>query len=134
MARQGSYEFRTRGLRSLLSPDRKLVLDRHRLTYRGPGQELDVGWTDVSSLVATIVRVPAADRDAAVASLRISLRLPFSSATLVDGALPNLDHAIPIDDLVRWPPGAPASPLDVVELAGQLAEPFGVSLLTKAPA
>lgn len=118
-----------------LSPKRELRLDEHGLRYSGPDQSLELNWSDVRALVPAAVKITPPDGEPeAIAVLGIVLRLPFARPVLVDGALPNLDYAIPIDHLGRRPLlGLTLSPADIVQCAADLARPAGVTLLPSEP-
>jgi hypothetical protein len=126
-------EYRSAGLRGLIAPDRTLRLSPDGLEYSGPGQRVAAGWRDVQAIVPSNVRLPIDGGQATVACLGIVLRLPFSHPTLVDGYLPGLDYAVPIDDLAKWPPGTPVTPLEILDRASVFARAAGVAILSASP-
>ncbi len=115
-------------------PRRVLRLTEEGLEYSGPDQTLQLAWRDVRALVPAGVQLRGAGRESTdVPALGIVLKEPFARPTLVDGALPNLDYAIPIEDLGFGPLlGISVSPLAIVNRAAELARPAGVALLTAA--
>lgn len=115
-------------------PHRSLHLDESGLRYRGPDQSLELAWAEVRALIPAAVGMPCSDGEIqTVPALGIVLRRPLEQAALVDGALPNLDHAIPIGDLGRRPLlGVTISPVEIVNCAAELAKASGVGLLTPA--
>lgn len=125
-----SIEFRSAGLGSLFGAARKLRFDAEGLHYHGPDQELSLKWGEIHALVAAAVLLPANEKPIEVPALGICLRRPFAHPTLVDGVLPNLDYAIPIDDLGKKPLIVNVPPHEVFERAAEYARAAGVSIVS----
>lgn len=126
-----SVEYRSAGLGALFSSARSLHLDSEGLRYTAHGQVLELKWSQVLALVpaAAPVAHDAHDVDM-VPAIGIVLRDSPNAPVLVDGVLPNLDHAIPVLDLGRRPLlGLSARPEDIVRRAAELAEAAGVKIL-----
>jgi len=123
-------DYRSSGFHST----RTLRFDRGGIRYDGPGQTVRLEWSEIQALVSAAVEVdlPSGDHEA-LPMLGIVLRLPFPQPAFVDGVLPNLDYAIPIGDLKRWPLlGIGVSPEEIVEAALGYAQPVGVRLLASS--
>ena len=125
-----SAEFQSLSLLPWQHPKRTLQVDEHGVQYQAPDQDITLSWPEIQAIVAAAIEAPGDD---IVPALGIVLRMPFPQPVLVDGAGPNLDYAVPLDDFGRKPLlGVHVAPEEVISAVAEYARAAGVAVVTSS--